>query len=493
LLAGARDTGFVDLEKIKINDYTWEIPRGAKPGMKVPARLIASKRILDDFDAGVIEQITNVACLPGIRKYALCMPDGHRGYGFPIGGVAAFSRTGGVISPGGIGFDINCGVRLIRTNLTENDIKPHLKKLVDTLFSMVPCGVGARGIVNLNSKEYDKMMTDGSAWCLNEGYAWNSDIEYTEQKGCLPQANPISVSDKAKKRGYNQVGTLGSGNHYLEIQKVEFDETCDRQTAEKLGIMQAGQITIMIHCGSRGFGHQIGTDYLQSFGAAMKKYGIHTNDRELACAPFESPEGQAYFEAMACAANTAFVNRQVIMHRVREAFSKVFGKKAETMGMDLVYDVAHNIAKLETYDLGNGPEQLIVHRKGATRAFGPGHPDLPEKYRPLGQPVLVGGSMQTGSYLLLGTKQAHDLTFGSTLHGAGRVMSRSAARRRIRGDILRDEMQKQGVEIRSASMKGLAEEAGFAYKNVDNVVSDVHKLGISKKVARFKPLANLKG
>jgi tRNA-splicing ligase RtcB len=481
------------MEKIKINDYTWEIPRGTKQGMKVPARLIASKKLLDNLDEGVVEQITNVACLPGIRRYALCMPDGHRGYGFPIGGVAAFSLRTGVISPGGIGFDINCGVRLIKTNLTEEEVKPKLKELIDLLFRNVPSGVGSKGFIKLSRPEFDKLMEEGAPWCLKKGYAWNSDIDFTEQGGRISGANPDSVSDKAKKRGLDQMGTLGSGNHYLEIQKVEFDEQCDKSIASVLGINQPGQITVMIHCGSRGFGHQIGTDYLQNFGAAMRKYGIHTNDRELACAPFDSPEGQAYYGAMACAANNAFVNRQVIMHQVRESFSRVFGKSAEQLGMNLIYDVAHNIAKIETYNTGDGLEKVLVHRKGATRAFGPGHEDLPEKYRQIGQPVLVGGSMQTGSYLLMGTNKAENITFGSTLHGAGRVMSRAAATRKIRGHQLKEQMDKQGIIVRAASMKGLAEEAGFAYKDVDLVVDSVHNLGISKKVAHFMPLANVKG
>lgn len=481
------------MEKIKINDYTWEIPKGAKQGMKVPVRLIASKRLLDDIDDGVIEQITNVACLPGIRKYALCMPDGHRGYGFPIGGVAAFSLKNGIISPGGIGFDINCGVRLVRTNLTEDEVKPKLKELIDLIYRLVPSGVGSRGLIKLSHTEFERLMAEGSPWCLKKGYAWESDIEFTEQGGKIPGANPDNVSEKAKKRGLDQIGTLGSGNHYLEIQKVDFDEQCDKQVASTLGIGQTGQITVMVHCGSRGFGHQIGTDYLQSFGEAMKKYGIQTNDRELACAPFDSPEGQAYYGAMACAANTAFVNRQVITHKIREGFSKIFGKSAEELGMNLIYDVAHNIAKIEKYDAGYGMEELIVHRKGATRAFGQGNMELPEKYRPIGQPVLVGGSMQTGSYLMMGTTKAQDITFGSTLHGAGRVMSRAAAKRKIRGHELKDQMDKQGIIVRAASMKGLAEEAGFAYKNVDQVVDTVHNLGISTKVAHFVPLANIKG
>ncbi len=481
------------MDKKRIDEFTWEIPASAKTGMIVPARLIASEVILKNLDEGVIEQITNVACLPGIRKYALCMPDGHRGYGFPIGGVAAFGLDDGVISPGGIGFDINCGVRLIKTNLTEDELKPKLKELIDTLFKLVPSGVGSSGFVKLNNKEFDNLMTDGVTWCHKNGYAWESDIDFTEQRGQIPGATPQTVSAKARERGFDQIGTLGSGNHYLEIQKVSFDNECDRKIAEMLGIEQNNQITVMVHCGSRGFGHQIGTDYLQSFGQAMKRYGIHTNDRELACAPFKSPEGQAYYGAMACAANAAFANRQVITHRIREAFSRVFHKKPEELAMNLVYDVAHNIAKIESYDTGRGIEKVIVHRKGATRAFGPGSPDLPEKYRVIGQPVLVGGSMQTGSFLLVGTAKASEMTFGSTLHGAGRTMSRAAAMKRVQGAALRTQMESQGILVRTASLRGLAEEAGFAYKNVEQVVSAVHNLGISRKVARFIPLASIKG
>lgn len=481
------------MEKIRIDKYIWEIPKESKSGMRVPARLIASEKIIEELDQGVIDQITNVACLPGIRRYAICMPDGHRGYGFPIGGVAAFGVDDGVISPGGIGFDINCGVRLIRTNLHEKDVAPKLQELLDTIFKLVPSGVGSTGFVKLSKSDFDQLMTEGVSWCRKKGYAWDSDVEFTEQKGMIPGADPSHVSAKARERGFDQVGTLGSGNHYLEIQKVDFDSECDRKAAEMMGITEPGQITIMVHCGSRGFGHQIGTDYLQSFGAAMKKYGIHTNDRELACAPFNSPEGQAYYAAMACAANTAFANRQVITHRIREAFATVFGKSAESLGMHLVYDVAHNIAKIESYEIDGKTERLIVHRKGATRAFGPDSADLPEKYRSIGQPVLVGGSMQTGSYLLVGTTLAKDITFGSTLHGAGRTMSRAAAMKKIHGAKLREEMEKQGILIRTVSLKGLAEEAGFAYKNVDTVVEAVHNLGISRKVAHFTPLANIKG
>lgn len=481
------------MQKNKIAEYIWEIPPDQKPGMRVPARIVASHRLLEQMDEGVFNQVTNVACLPGIRQYAWCMPDGHWGYGFPIGGVAAFDMEEGVISPGGIGFDINCGVRLLRTDLTQDEVKPKLKELIDSLFQSVPAGVGKSGFVALDRKGFEGVMVEGATWCHQNGYAWESDLERIEQKGRLPGADPSAVSEKAVKRGIDQVGTLGSGNHYLEIQTVRFDDDCDRETAGKLGITHDGQVTVMIHCGSRGFGHQIGTDYLQSFGPAMKKYGIVTNDRELACAPISSPEGRSYFGAMSAAANTAFANRQVITHSVRQCFGKVFGRKPENLGMHLVYDVAHNIAKVESYQINGKSTKLLVHRKGATRAFGPGNPALTNVFLETGQPVLVGGSMQTGSYLLVGTKEAEELTFGSTLHGAGRVMSRAAAKKRVRGSELLHEMEKDGILIRTASFSGLAEEAGFAYKDISEVVDVVHKVGISRKVARFWPLANIKG
>ncbi|UCC80942.1 MAG: RtcB family protein [Candidatus Zixiibacteriota bacterium] len=481
------------MERKKVAENIWEIPVSHKQGMRVPARIVASDNLMNNMDEGVINQITNVACLPGIKGYAWCMPDGHHGYGFPIGGVAAFDTEKGIISPGGIGFDINCGVRMMSTNLTEEEVRPKLRQLIDGIFSSVPAGVGKSGFVRLNRKSFEDIMTSGATWCHKNGYAFESDLDHIEQRGKIPGADPSAVSDKAFKRGVDQMGTLGSGNHYLEIQTVRFDEGCDRDIAEKLGVREPGQIVIMIHCGSRGFGHQIGTDYLQSFGGAMQKYGIKTNDRELACAPIGSPEGKAYFGAMACAANTAFANRQVITDSIRKCFSKAFEKPVDRLGMSLIYDVAHNIAKFEKYDFNGKLTPVLVHRKGATRAFGPGNPELSGLFREIGQPVLVGGSMQTGSYLLVGTKKAEQLTFGSTLHGAGRVMSRSRAKRQIRGSNLQQIMEKEGIIVKAASFAGLAEEAGFAYKDVSEVVKVVDKVGISKKVARLLPLANIKG
>jgi len=477
----------------RISEGVWEIPTSEKRGMRVPARILSSETLLKSLDEGVFNQITNVATLPGIRGHAFCMPDGHWGYGFPIGGVAAFDLSEGVISPGGIGFDINCGIRLIRTNLTLEEVAPKIKELMDTLFQMVPCGVGSKGLIRLKEKMLRRVLSDGVKWCVDNGYARPEDLDRIEERGCIAGADPDKVSPKALNRGLNQLGTLGSGNHFLEIQVVKPENIYDQETAEVYGLDRPDQITVMIHCGSRGFGHQIGTDYLQRFGKAMQRYGISTGDKELACAPFDSPEGQDYFAAMKCAANSAFANRQVITHQVRESFAQVFNKSAEALGMEIVYDVAHNIAKQEEYEIDGRKQQLLVHRKGATRAFGPGEPSLPEKYRQVGQPVIVGGSMETGSYLLAGTTKAMEQTFGSTLHGAGRTLSRSKAKKMVRGDQLIKKMRDNGIVVRAASMPGLAEEAGFAYKDISEVVEAVEEIGISRRVAQMLPIGNIKG
>ncbi len=471
----------------------WEIPPSEKKGMRVPARILASKELIDTMDEGVFNQVTNVACLPGIVKYALCMPDGHWGYGFPIGGVAAFDLKEGVISPGGIGFDINCGMRMIRTNLVLEEVEPVLEKLIDTLFYLIPAGVGCKGLLKLNKKEFTEVVKEGVPWAIRQGYGWPEDVQFIEQGGSLPGANPEKVSEKALGRGMEQLGTLGSGNHYLEVQVVKDENVFDWETAKKFGLEFPNQIVVMIHCGSRGFGHQVATDYLRVFEKAMPKYGLALIDRELGCAPFDSPEGEDYYQAMLCAANAAFVNRQVIIHRIREGFEKVFGKSAQELGMRTVYDVAHNIAKIEEYEINGCPKKLLVHRKGATRSFGPGDPELFLAYREIGQPVLVGGSMETGSYLLAGTKKAHELTFGSTLHGSGRTMSRTQAKKKVNGRALQEEMRRRGILVKTVSYAGLAEEAGMAYKDINLVVEAVHQLGISRKVARLKPVGNIKG
>lgn len=478
-----------DMQVVKITDYLWEIPPSEKPGMLVPARIYASAAILGAMDRGVFDQVTNVACLPGIHRYALCMPDGHWGYGFPIGGVAAFNPEDGVISPGGVGYDINCGMRLIRTDLSLAEVQPKLELLMTELFRRVPAGVGSRGFVNLSRRDFRDVMRQGAGWCIAQGYGWEEDLERIEERGCLEGADPTHVTDYAIERGINQLGTLGSGNHYLEIQVLSDKGIYDRATAAAMGLTGRDQVVVMVHCGSRGFGHQVASDYLKIFEKAMRRYGIFVNDQQLACAPFRSPEGQDYFGAMNCAANTAFANRQVITHQIRLAFEAVFGESARRLGLQLIYDVAHNIAKVERYQDG----EWLVHRKGATRAFGPGSPELPACYRGIGQPVICGGSMETGSYLLVGTDQAMQETFGSTMHGSGRTMSRAQAKRTVRGEQLMRDMKQHGILVKAVSMSGLAEEAGFAYKNISDVVDTVEHAGITKKVAELKPIGNIKG
>jgi len=445
------------------------------------------------MDPGVFEQVTNVACLPGIVRAALCMPDGHWGYGFPIGGVAAFRADTGVISPGGIGFDINCGMRLIRSDLTEAEVRPRLRELVDALFAAVPSGVGAHGFVRLSDADFARVMVEGAGWCVQQGYGWPEDLDHAEGRGALPGADPAHVSARAVERGAKQLGTLGSGNHYLEIQALRPDGLHDPGVAPALGLDSPGQVLVMLHCGSRGFGHQIGTDYLRRFDEAMPRYGIRVPDRELACAPFRSPEGQAYFAAMTAAANTAFANRQVITHRVREVMARVFGRDPRALGLSVVYDVCHNTAKLERHVVDGESLELVVHRKGATRAFGPGAPDVPEAYRAIGQPVIIGGSMETGSALLVGTAHAMAETFGSTAHGAGRTMSRHQAKRRVHGGTLIRAMEARGILVRAASTAGVAEEAALAYKDLAAVVDVLHRLDISRKVASLTPIGNIKG
>ena len=481
------------MKVVPAGDCIWEIPPSEKPGMRVPARIYASEALFQQLDKGVFEQITNVACLPGIVGHALCMPDGHWGYGFPIGGVAAFDSRDGVISPGGIGFDINCGMRLLRTALTEDDVRPCLRELVDALFNAVPSGVGAHGLVHLSESTFPDVMVTGAGWCVAQGYGWPEDLDHMEGRGCLPGADPAQVSARAVSRGMNQLGTLGSGNHYLEIQVVPPDGIHDAEVARAFGIESAGQVLVMLHCGSRGFGHQVGTDYLRLFDGAMRTYGIVVNDRELACAPFRSPEGQAYYAAMTAAANTAFANRQLITHRVREVMGRVFARDPRDLGLSLIYDVCHNTAKLERHVVDGVGRDLLVHRKGATRSFGPGARDVPVAYRHLGQPVIIGGSMETGSALLVGTERAMHETFGSTAHGAGRTMSRAQARKRVWGESLMQDMERRGIVIRAASKSGVAEEAGFAYKDLDAVVDVLHRLDISRRVVSLRPIGNIKG
>ena len=484
----------IPAQAIRRTDTVWELPVSFKEGMRVPARIVGTERLLSSMDDAVFDQIGNVATLPGIVGHAYCMPDGHSGYGFPIGGVAATDPAhGGVISPGGIGFDINCGMRLVRTNLTQEEVQPRLRRLVDTLFQMVPAGVGSRGALKVSRREFFEILEQGASWCLDHEFGWPEDLVMTEEGGVLRDADPAKVSAKAVDRGFNQVGTLGSGNHYLEIQVVRSENVHDEELARRFGLDRPNQIVIMFHCGSRGFGHQVATDYLQRFLGVMEpKYGIRILDRELACAPFDSPEGRDYFSAMKCGINMAFANRQIILHHVRRAFTSVFGGSAEELGMSMVYDVSHNTAKLESHRVDGVDRRLLVHRKGATRAFAPGMEGLPRRYADIGQPVIIGGSMETGSYLLVGSPDGEP-TFFSTAHGSGRSMSRTKARKTWRGDKLLRELEHRGIYIRTASLKGLAEEAGGAYKDIDDVVAATTAAGLSRPVVRFVPIGNVKG
>jgi len=475
----------------QIEEAVWEIPTSYKEGMLVPARIIATKKLLDAMDPGVFDQVTNLACLPGIQKYAICMPDGHWGYGSPIGGVAAMDSETGVISPGIVGFDVNCGMKMVVTNLTIKEVRPRIRELVDTLYKAVPSGVGSKGFVKLNNKQFNEVVEEGVKWCVDNGYGWKEDLERIESNGRIEWADSSKLSKKAISRGINQLGTLGSGNHYLEIQHVKPENIVDEKLAKKFGIFP-DQIVIMFHTGSRGFGHQTATDYLQTFDAAMKKYNIKVNDRELACAPFQSKEGQDYYKAMACAANMAFSNRQVILHRIRESFEQIFKKKAEDMEMHCIYDVAHNLARLQEFKIDGKKKKLIVHRKGATLCQGPDNPEVSKIYRDIGSPIIIGGSMETGSYLLAGTVKADNETFSSTAHGSGRTMSRTKAKHEIRGDKLQQDMEKRGIYVKTGSMAGLAEEAGIAYKEINDVIDAIHKAGISKPVAKLIPIGNIK-
>jgi len=476
----------------KIDDYRWEIPTSYKAGMLVPGLIFASESMLTHIlEENAFQQVANVAFLPGIVGHSLAMPDIHWGYGFPIGGVAATRVKDGVVSPGGVGFDINCGVRLVRTNLTEGEVRPKIGQLVNELFTTIPSGVGSEGKIRVSEKELNEVMIKGGRWAVEKGYGNAEDITVTEESGSMKGANPDKASGKAKKRGIPQLGTLGSGNHFLEVEVV--DEFYDRDAAKAMGIEDLGQVLLLIHTGSRGFGHQICTDYVALLGEAVKRYGISLPDRQLACAPINSPEGQDYLAAMACAANYAWANRQCILHWVRESFMKVFGKSQKELGMRQVYDVCHNIAKIEEYTIAGRKEKLCVHRKGATRAFPAGHPDVPDVYRSLGQPVLIPGDMGRFSYVALGTEVAMKETFGSTCHGAGRVQSRAAAKRSLRGADVARALADRGIIVKAESMASLAEEASEAYKDVSEVVEVAYKAGISRKVARAKPMGVVKG
>ncbi|MBI4708122.1 MAG: RtcB family protein [Candidatus Omnitrophica bacterium] len=476
----------------KIDDYRWRITKSYKQGMRVDGIIYADEKLLKDIRHDkAAEQVANVAFLPGIVKASLAMPDIHWGYGFPIGGVAATDvEAGGVISPGGVGFDINCGVRLMRTSLEHNEVKDKLKDLAYALFNNVPSGVGSKGDIRVSAKEEKEILVKGSKWAVGKGYGTEDDLECTEESGAIAGADPEAVSERAYERGKAQSGTLGSGNHFLEVQVI--DQLYDSKICDTLGL-DMGQIVVMIHSGSRGFGYQVCEDYTRSMVHCLQKYNISVPDRQLACTPVNSPEGQAYLGAMRCAANYAWANRQCLMHLTRKVFEKIFLKSWQQMGMFLIYDVAHNIAKLEKYVVDGKEKLLCVHRKGATRAFPANHPALPERYKQIGQPVIIPGDMGRNSYLLVGTQKAMEETFGSTCHGAGRLKSRTAATRTINLGVLMKELEAKGITVMASGRDTITEEAPQAYKDINEVVDVVHNAGISKRVCRMRPLAVIKG
>jgi tRNA-splicing ligase RtcB (3'-phosphate/5'-hydroxy nucleic acid ligase) len=475
----------------RLGPVSWEIPTRFRQDMRVPVRLFADDALLEACLGDLsLTQAVNAATLPGLAGPMTVMPDVHQGYGFPIGGVAAARMSDGVISPGGIGYDINCGVRLLSSQIRLEEAQAHLPELASALFAHCPSGVGAKGHVPLSSKELDRVCREGSGWVLRQGWASAEDLACTEEEGCLPGADPTCVSPRAKERGRPQLGSLGAGNHFLEVGVVE--EVFDPDGAQAMGL-QPGCLVLQIHCGSRGFGHQVCSDFVDELQPAVRRYGIQLPDRELVCAPIDSPEGQRYLAAMACAANYAFANRQILAHHARQAFEEVLCGRVRRWQLHQVYDIAHNIGKIEQHTIAGHTERVCVHRKGATRAFGAGHPSLPPVYRSIGQPVLVPGSMGTASWVLIGSTASMSLSFGSCCHGAGRVMSRHQAKRSVRGDALRRELEEHGVHVRAGSLPGLAEEAPQAYKDVDAVVDVVTRAGIASRVARLRPVAVVKG
>ncbi len=476
----------------QIGSCRWEIPQDYKAGMKVPGLVYADERMLAVIkEEQSLEQVANVAFLPGIVGRSMAMPDIHWGYGFPIGGVAATRVQDGVISPGGVGYDINCGVRLLRTNLNEQEIEPKIHELINHLFKNVPSGLGSEGKIKLSEKDMEEVLSQGAAWAVKHGFGSKEDLEVTEENGCMQAADPDKVGDRARKRGAPQLGTLGSGNHFLEVQVVR--EIYDKQSAALMGITFVGQVLLLIHTGSRGLGHQVCDDYLRTMGEAVRKYGIALPDRQLACAPVESQEGRDYLAAMACAANYAWANRLCIAHWARESFVKVLGKSIDRVGLEQVYDVAHNIAKLEEHEVEGKRQKLCVHRKGATRAFPSGRKGVPEKYQPIGQPVLIPGDMGRCSFVAVGTEKAMQETFGSTCHGAGRLQSRGEAKRSLRGSDVAAALAARGIYVKADSMGSLAEEAPSAYKDVTDVVGVTQQAGISRKVAMAVPIGVIKG
>ncbi len=478
-----------DLERI--GDVVWQVPQSFRGDMNAPARLFADDLLLEDaLQDKSVEQLVNTSTLPGIVKYAIAMPDIHQGYGAPVGGVFATRIPDGVISPGAIGYDINCGVRLLASHLDVPDVMPYLEDLASALYRNCPSGVGSEGSVPLSGQQLDGVLEQGSEWALKNGYARREDLERTEEFGRLTHADAAMVSKHAKDRGKDQLGTLGAGNHFIEVDRIV--DVYDDVVADRLGLSPE-RVVVQIHCGSRGLGHQVCTDYVNQFQRAVREYHIELPDRELVCAPFESPEGQQYLAAMACSANFAFCNRQVLAHHIRRSFQEVLAGKVKDFDLDQVYDIAHNMGKVEEHQVGGKSMRVCVHRKGATRAFGPGASVLPADLREIGQPVLIPGSMGTASYVLVGTAGAMEQTFGSTCHGAGRVMSRSQAKKQVRGEKLREELSSRGIVVRAGSMPGLAEEAPQAYKDVSRVVEVVSRAGIGKLVARLEPLAVIKG
>ncbi len=472
-------------------EYVWEIPRSYRDDMRVPARVYASRALLEKaLTDRSIEQLINATTLPGIVGYAIAMPDVHQGYGFPVGGVAATALPGGVISPGAIGYDINCGVRLLASELNVEEVAPYLSDLASAIYHTCPSGVGQGGRFRLSSGELEEVLAQGAGWCLRRGLAEPADLEHSEAGGCLPGARPERVSPRAHERGRDQLGTLGAGNHFLEIDQVA--EILDEDAADAYGL-RPGQVVVLIHCGSRGLGHQVCTDYVREFLQALPRHRITLPDRELVCAPLDTADGQNYLAAMRAAANFAFANRQTLVALLRESFEAVLAGTGLPFHLRQVYDVTHNIGKIERHLIDGRPQEVCVHRKGATRAFGPGEEEIPAGYRAIGQPVLVPGSMGTASYVLAGTAGAMAETFGSSCHGAGRSMSRTQARKTVKGDKLKRELAHRGIEIRAGSLRGLAEEAPLAYKDIDVVIEAVEGAGIARAVARLEPIAVIKG
>jgi len=475
----------------KIGNMTYKIEKDEALGMKVPVIIYADDQLLEKMMTDrTIKQAVNVSTIPGILQNVVVLPDGHEGYGFPVGGVAAMDAEEGMISPGGVGYDINCGVRLLRTNLKEKDVRPKLKELVNDLFNSIPSGVGSKGAIRLSSSQLDEVLVKGVPWAIDNGYGTKDDAEVCEENGHMDKADPNKVSDRARKRGAPQLGSLGSGNHFLEIQKVA--EIHDEEAAKRMGIEQ-GQVTILTHCGSRGFGHQICSDYLRISEQALKKYNISLPDRELACVPNSSEEGESYRKAMFAALNFAWSNRQMITHWTRKSFERVLKQSEADLEMNLVYDVSHNIAKVEKHTIDGKQRSVVVHRKGATRAFPANKEEVPKKYRDLGQPVFIPGSMGTGSWILLGQPNSMNLTFGSTAHGAGRTMSRTKARQNYTESQVKKFLSDKGIEVKALTRDGIVEETPQAYKDVDSIVNVSHELGIATKVAKLVPIGVIKG